>query len=105
MKKMLEFRWHGRGSKPWYNYEYSRKELQEWIPSIKKAEKKVDRVYGYFNNHFHGYAVENCIEILEMLDASSQKQIGIKNRIVEYNEKKRKATKDKTLEEYQLSSG
>jgi uncharacterized protein YecE (DUF72 family) len=94
------FRWHGRGSKPWYNYEYSRKELQEWVPSIKKVKKKVDRIYGYFNNHFHGYAVENCIEILEMLSASSQKQTGIKNRIVEYNKKKRSATIDRTLEEY-----
>ncbi|HLB71718.1 MAG TPA: DUF72 domain-containing protein, partial [Candidatus Methanoperedens sp.] len=27
-------RWHGRGRKMWYNYRYSREELEEWVPRL-----------------------------------------------------------------------
>jgi uncharacterized protein YecE (DUF72 family) len=60
-------RWHGRGEKPWFNYKYSQKELQEWVPKIMETAEKAERVLGYFNNHFHGYAPENCLQITEML--------------------------------------
>jgi len=69
------FRWHGRGRRPWYNYRYSTAELEPWIPKLKDAEKSVDRIYGYFNNHYHGYAVENCIEVLKMLGKASNSQL------------------------------
>jgi len=29
-------RWHGRGSRPWYNYRYSDRELMEWVPRVKR---------------------------------------------------------------------
>ncbi len=60
-------RWHGRGQRPWYDYKYEMRELQEWVPRIKEVESSVNTTYGYFNNHFHGYAVENALEILQML--------------------------------------
>ncbi len=28
-------------------------------------------VYGYFNNHYHGYAPENCLDVLEILGISA----------------------------------
>ncbi len=31
-------------------------------------------VYGYFNNHYHGYAPENCIDVLGMLGAAIPEQ-------------------------------
>jgi len=31
-------------------------------------------VYGYFNNHYHGYAPENCIDVLEMLGIATLEQ-------------------------------
>ena len=31
-------------------------------------------MYGYFNNHFHGYAVENCLQVLEMLGVLTREQ-------------------------------
>ncbi len=61
-------RWHGHGQRPWYDYHYTEKELAEWLPKVKEVEKSVKTTYGYFNNHFHGYAVENALSILKMLD-------------------------------------
>lgn len=49
-------RWHGRGTQPWFNYRYSEKELQEWVPKIQKASERAKRTLGYFNNHYHAYA-------------------------------------------------
>ena len=60
-------RWHGRGSKPWFNYKYSEKELQDWVPKIKETSQKAKKVLGYFNNHFHGYAPENSLQMMQML--------------------------------------
>jgi uncharacterized protein YecE (DUF72 family) len=78
------FRWHGRGVRPWYNYRYSEDELRQWVPKLREAAGKVDRVLGYFNNHFHGYAVENCLQVLEMLGALTQEQAEAKTKIVKY---------------------
>lgn len=64
-------RWHGRGSRPWYNYLYSSGELDPWVEKIRKISTRVRSVYGYFNNHFHGNAVENSLEFLEKLGAAS----------------------------------
>ncbi len=82
------FRWHGHGSRLWYDYHYSQPELQAWMPRIKDTRDRVSKIYGYFNNHFHGYAVENCVEILEMLDAATPKQAAIKTKIQHYNTRK-----------------
>ena len=60
-------RWHGKGSRPWYNYWYKEEELKPWIPKIKELSDKVDVIYGYFNNHFRAYAVENCLKLMLML--------------------------------------
>jgi len=79
------FRWHGRSRRPWYNYHYSEEELKEWVPKINEAGKRTEKIYGYFNNHFHGYAVENCIEFMQMLNVAKQKHEKIKRKIIEYN--------------------
>lgn len=60
-------RWHGRGSKPWFNYRYSEEELKASVPKVREASEKAEEVLGYFNNHFHGYAPENCLQIMQML--------------------------------------
>ncbi len=67
-------RWHGRGERPWYDYHYNEEELEEWVPRVKEVESSVKTVYGYFNNHFHGYAVENCLSIMQMLQGLSPEQ-------------------------------
>jgi len=77
-------RWHGKGQRPWFNYRYSEEELREWVPKVKESAEKTERVYGYFNNHFHGYAPENCIQLLEMMGKATRLQRKVKTRIQDY---------------------
>ncbi len=76
-------RWHGRGEKMWYNYLYSKDELAPWIPKLKEMSQTAD-VYGYFNNHYHGYAPENCVDVLEMLGMAAPEQKETRQRISSY---------------------
>ena len=68
------FRWHGRGENPWFDYRYSDKELDEWTPKIKEAASKTKKILGYFNNHFHGYAPENCLHLIKKLGLLTEAQ-------------------------------
>jgi uncharacterized protein YecE (DUF72 family) len=86
-------RWHGHGKQLWYDYRYSKEELRPWVPKIEGILKQDVDVWGYFNNHFHGNAPENCLEILEMLGKLSEKQ-------KEYMEKKSKPTRISTLDDF-----
>jgi len=94
------FRWHGRGGRPWYDYHYSEEELQQWVPRVEETRNRVKKVYGYFNNHYHGYAVENCIEILEMLGATGPGHRRVKERIVRHNLPQRPLAYERRLEEF-----
>ncbi len=79
------FRWHGRGSRPWYNYHYRMGELREFAGKVLSARSKCKRVYGYFNNHFKGFAPKNALELLELLDIGlTPKQTEVKVRINEW---------------------
>ena len=82
--KIAYFRWHGQGPRPWYDYRYPSRELEPWIPKVKEASAKVSKIYGFFNNHFHGYAVENCLQIMEMLGVATPKQLETKKHIEDY---------------------
>jgi uncharacterized protein YecE (DUF72 family) len=93
------FRWHGRGTRPWYNYRYHVEELEPWIPKIKETNDKAKTVYGYFNNHYHGYAVENCLQVLEMLGVLTQGQSEAKNKVENYFKTLSKV-KDSSLEAF-----
>jgi hypothetical protein len=76
-------RWHGRGKKMWYNYRYSKDELAEWMPRIKEMSRST-QVYGYFNNHNHGYAPENCLDVLEILGVATTEQKEARQHISDY---------------------
>ena len=67
-------RWHGRGNRPWYNYRYSDGELDGWVPKVKEVTSRVEKTFGYFNNHFKGFAVENSLRMMEMLGVSDMQQ-------------------------------
>ena len=89
------FRWHGYGKNPWFDYRYITDELEPWIPKLKEASSKVKKVFGYFNNHYHGYAVENCLQVLEMLGVLTPEQEEAKKRVNEYfNPKMKKSSLD-----------
>jgi len=74
-------RWHGHGTDPWYNYRYSEDELTSWVPRVQQVAAQAESVYGFFNNHFHGYAPENCVQILRMLGVQTQEQARALQRI------------------------
>jgi uncharacterized protein YecE (DUF72 family) len=67
-------RWHGRGGRPWYNYRYGRDELAGWSKKVEAIATKTKKVYGYFNNHFHGYAVEDSLKMMDLLGTASAEQ-------------------------------
>jgi uncharacterized protein YecE (DUF72 family) len=93
------FRWHGRGTRPWYNYQYSNEELEPWVPKLKQTTDKVEKIFGYFNNHYHGYAVENCLQVLEMLGVQTPQQTAAKNKVQGYFKEQGK-TKEFKLETF-----
>jgi len=68
------FRWHGRGEKPWFDYLYEKAEIDEWVPRVEEVAERVKKVYGYFNNHYHGYAPENCLYLIEKLGLMTDEQ-------------------------------
>lgn len=61
-------RWHGKGAPLWYDYTYSRPELEDWVPRVRELADTAAPVYGFFNNHFRGDAAVNCRTISEMLE-------------------------------------
>lgn len=79
-------RWHGKGEQPWYDYHYKKDELEPWVPKVKETAQKVTKVYGYFNNHYHGYAVKNALEMAEMLKVITPEQQEAKKAVTEYIE-------------------
>ena len=86
-------RWHGRGQRPWYNYRYSNEEIEPWVLRIRaEANNSKRKIYGYFNNHFHGYAVENSLEFLEELKIATPEQHKALTGVKECIEGKRKIT-------------
>jgi uncharacterized protein YecE (DUF72 family) len=84
-------RWHGRGEAPWYNYQYKAEELEPWVPKVKAAAQKSKKVYGYFNNHYHAYAVKNSLEMAEMLEIITKEQKTVKDKVGAFLEAKMKA--------------
>lgn len=94
--RIAYFRWHGRGSRPWYDYRYPSNELEPWVSKVKEVAGKTMKIYGFFNNHFHGYAVENCIQIMEMLGVATPRQLETKKQ-VETHLNKLSQTEDSSL--------
>ncbi|MEM3693553.1 MAG: DUF72 domain-containing protein [Candidatus Bathyarchaeia archaeon] len=80
-------RWHGRGQRPWYFYRYEEKELEPWASKVKDISKRVKVLYGLFNNHFKGYAVENSLQLLHMLGKANDAQTRAKREVEVYRQR------------------
>jgi uncharacterized protein YecE (DUF72 family) len=50
-----------------YDYLYTAKELQDWLPRINQQESKAKRSRVYFNNHPNAQAVKNAFMLMDML--------------------------------------
>jgi len=55
--------------------------LQEWVPRINEVYKNSVKTFGIFNNHFHGYAIENCLQMMKMLNIATSTQERALNRV------------------------
>lgn len=70
-------RFHGRNAEKWfvheeawerYNYLYSRSELEEWVPKVKRLTSAACETYLFFNNHYQGKAPRNAQMFAGLLD-------------------------------------
>ncbi len=74
-------RFHGRNYQNWwksgpgkdrYDYLYSRDELMEWVPKIRRLADETDAVYVFMNNCFAGKATRNAEELRELLEQDGE---------------------------------
>ena len=93
-------RWHGRGARPWYDYDYRPEELEEWAPRVEEVAMRARRVYGYFNNHFGANAVKNAVEMLTLLGSATPEQAAALRRIAEHREQASRPRGVRPLEAY-----
>ncbi|OPY53538.1 MAG: hypothetical protein A4E49_01374 [Methanosaeta sp. PtaU1.Bin112] len=50
-----------------YDYLYNKEQLEAWVPRIKAAELKADKMRVYFNNHARSKSVRNAFLLMDML--------------------------------------
>jgi len=55
------------GPEKLFDSSYTTEQLEEWADYINKISPSVKRVYVYFNNDFHGYALDNAKELQRIL--------------------------------------
>ncbi|MEM2141913.1 MAG: DUF72 domain-containing protein [Candidatus Thorarchaeota archaeon] len=67
-------RWHGHGTRVWYDYLYSVDELKTWVSRLRTLQEQTGTVLGYFNNHFEGNAPLNALQMLHELGLATPHQ-------------------------------
>jgi len=69
-------RFHGRNFAKWwqheeaherYDYAYSTKELEEWVPKIREVQANTKVLYIMFNNHWRKKSVDAANEMKKVL--------------------------------------
>lgn len=69
-------RFHGRNAAAWWNkdkgdrydYLYSQDELVNWHKNIQGMLDRVEKLYLFFNNCYHGQAAQNALEMKALFD-------------------------------------
>jgi len=83
-------RLHGRNYKEWfqsdfsrdrYNYLYKRSELEGWKDKITNIAQQAEKTFAVANNHNHGQAAVNALELKNML---SGKKVSAPKPLVEH---------------------
>jgi uncharacterized protein YecE (DUF72 family) len=71
-------RFHGRNAQKWwrhehayerYDYTYSKEELEEWTPKIRKLDGAAEITFVFANNHYRGQGIDTARQLRLMLDA------------------------------------
>lgn len=60
-------RLHGHNHGYWYNYLYSKKELEPRTDKVNEIANQTKKLRIYFNNHYAGAAIINAMQFEEML--------------------------------------
>src|SRR5262249_12235692 len=58
-------RLHGSG--PEFGGNYIRRHLEVWARRIEEWKNRVREIWFYFNNDWHGYAIDNALELSRLL--------------------------------------
>ncbi|HEY72329.1 MAG: DUF72 domain-containing protein [Chloroflexi bacterium] len=73
-------RFHGRNRAKWwqhdeawerYDYTYSGKELEEWLPKIRQLDEEAPLTLVYMNNHWQGQAVGAARQLKMLMEETS----------------------------------
>ena len=103
----LRFHGYGHKPKPWFNYCFSKEELDSWVKQISKIvdgrlhkKMKAKNILIYFNNHFSGYAVKNALYVANKLNLPHKGDIESLVRPLSYLRAKRGNTPQKTMDEF-----
>lgn len=75
--RLALMRFHGRRSEVWgkrgvpvierFKYDYSKKELEEWVPRIEALEEKARETHVLFNNCYRDYATKNARQFADLV--------------------------------------
>lgn len=76
---LLYLRFHSRNADLWwkgdgksrYDYLYSRQELAEWVPRLRDAAARSERIFVFFNNCHLGQAARNAADFLVLMGEES----------------------------------
>ncbi|MGH9061792.1 MAG: DUF72 domain-containing protein, partial [Acidimicrobiales bacterium] len=73
-------RFHGRNDDTWkkpgttaaerFNYLYSKRQLQAWVPKIEALAERATTVHALMNNCYEDYGVRNAADLVSLLDAT-----------------------------------
>ena len=67
-------RFHGPTGR--YGGSYDDDTLRMWADRLKEASKELKAIFVYFNNDFGGYAVQNALRLMELLEPISKIPMG-----------------------------
>ena len=77
---VAEVRFHGRNAENWekkgisaaerFRYDYSPKELEEWVPRIESLAESADTVHALMNNCYANYGIRSAKTLGDLLDFS-----------------------------------
>ncbi len=68
---LVYYRFHG--PKEFFASKYSKQQLQSWATRMRRHLDTGRTVHVYFNNDWHGYAVENAITLRELLEGKGHR--------------------------------
>ena len=74
---VAEVRFHGRNSENWekkgitaaerFRYEYSKEEMEEWVPRVKTLAEQADSVHALMNNCYADYGIRSADLLNDLL--------------------------------------